>query len=120
MKKIIYSQDKAWKKLVKDSIRIRIPKAFLSTLTSFLSHASDAMAGDDRPDHGLSMIRRNREIYKQPFYLLYRNLMRAEDRLSCKQKRKAWKQLEKLRNAIDDDDRRFQERKTKVVKHSMF
>ena len=64
--------------LAKDSVRVSMPRAFLLALTHFFHPVSDAMAGDDRPDHGLAMMRRGREYYNAPFYFLYWKLKRAE------------------------------------------
>ena len=50
-------QDRIWKKLLEDAVRIRVPKAFLPILALFLHHVSDVMGGDDRPDHGLAKMR---------------------------------------------------------------
>ena len=102
--------DRVWKKLVKDSVRIRVPKSFLSTLTLFFHHVSDAMAGDDRPDHGLARMRESREAYKDPFYFLYGTLKRSEKRMTPAQKRKALEQFEQLRKEIEEDEKRFRER----------
>lgn len=86
-------QNQVWKKLAKDAVRIRVPKSFLPTLTLFFHHISDAMAGDDRPDHGLTMIRQDRDAYRYPFYVLYGALSRAEKRMTPTQKRRAWNQF---------------------------
>jgi hypothetical protein len=51
-------------------------------LTLFFHHVSDAMAGDDRPDHGLAKMRQGREHYQIPFYFIYGKLRRAEKRMS--------------------------------------
>src|SRR3989338_6910122 len=75
--------------MTKDSVRISVPRAFLSTLTLFCHHASDAMAGDDRPDHGLAMIRQGRKYYRDPFYFLYGKLKRAEKKMHFSHYRKA-------------------------------
>ena len=76
-------------KMSRSSVRISVPKAFLSTLTLFFHHASDAMAGDNRPDHGLAMMRQGREYYKNPFYFLYGKLKRAEKKMLLSESRKA-------------------------------
>lgn len=56
--KALKKQDAEWRLLYSaiahDSVRVNVPRAFLSTLTLFFHHVSDAMAGDDRPDHELS------------------------------------------------------------------
>ena len=70
------------KAIAKDSVRISVPKAFLSTLTLLFHHVSDAMGGDDRPDHGLAKMRQGSEYYRAPFYLLCGKLKRAEDKMS--------------------------------------
>jgi hypothetical protein len=50
--------------MTRDSIRVSVPRAFLSMLILFFHHVSDAMAGDDRPDHGLAKMRQGREHYR--------------------------------------------------------
>ena len=72
-----------------DSIRISVPRAFLPVLTHFFHHVSDALAGDDRPDHGLAMMRQSREYYRAPFYFLYGKLRRAEKKMRGSHHRKA-------------------------------
>lgn len=86
-------RDAEWRrlcsKIVTDSVRIRVPRAFLSILTHFFHHVSDAMAGDDRPDHGLAMMRQGREHYEAPFYFLYGKLKRAEKQMTGSRHRNA-------------------------------
>ena len=69
-------------KIMSDSVHVRVPRAFLPILTLFFHHVSDAMAGDDRPDHGLAKMRQGREHYQIPFYFIYGKLRRAEKRMS--------------------------------------
>ena len=102
--------DRIWKKVLDDSVRIRVPKAFLPILALFLHHVSDAMGGDDRPDHGLAKMRQDRDTYRYPFHLLYAALRRAEKRMTPTQHRKAWKKFEELTKVIEEDDRRFREK----------
>ena len=47
------------------------------------------MAGDDRPDHGLAMMRQGRECYRYPFYFLYGKLKRAEKKMHPAKHQKA-------------------------------
>ena len=75
--------------LTQDSVRISVPRAFLSILTLFFHHVSDAMAGDDRPDHGLAKMRQSHEHYRIPFYFIYGKLKQAEDRMSETRHRKS-------------------------------
>ena len=53
-----------------DSVRVSVPRAFLSTLTLFFHHVSDTMAGDNRPDHGLVMMRESH--HRKVLRLLHR------------------------------------------------
>ena len=69
-------------KITSDSVRAGVPRAFLPILTLFFHHVSDAMAGDDRPDHGLAKMRQGRKHYQIPFYFIYGKLRRAEKRMS--------------------------------------
>lgn len=75
--------------ITKDSVRISVPRAFLSTLTLFFHHVSDALGGDDRPDHGLAKMRQGREYYRDPFYFLYGKLRRAEKKMHPSHYRKS-------------------------------
>ena len=102
--------DRIWKKVLDDSVRIRVPKSFLPTLALFLHHVSDAMGGDDRPDHGLAKMRQDRDTYRYPFHLVYATVRRAEKRMTPAQHQKAWKQFEELSRVIEEDDRRFRKK----------
>jgi len=73
----------------RDSVRISVPRAFLSTLTLFFHHVSDAMAGDDRPDHGLARMRQGRGHYRILFYFIYGKLKGAEERMGGVRSRQA-------------------------------
>lgn len=84
--------------LIRDSVRVRVPRAFLSTLTLFFHHVSDAMAGDDRPDHGLAKMREGRAYYRDPFYALYGALRRAELRMRPSHARRALRLLQQYRD----------------------
>jgi len=75
--------------MTKDSVRVSVPRAFLAMLVLFFHHVSDAMAGDDRPDHGLAMMRSGRKHYSDPFYFLYGKLRRASKKMSPAHERKA-------------------------------
>ena len=97
------------REVTRDSVQIRVPKAYLSTLTLFFHHVSDAMPGDDRPDHGLAMMRRGREAYRDPFYGLYGSLHRAEIRMSGQESRAALRLLWKLQETKTESDKAFQE-----------
>ena len=79
--------------ITRDSVRVSVPRAFLPMLTLFFHHVSDAMAGDDRPDHGLAMMRKGREYYRSPFYFVYSKLRRAEKRMSESHRRKTFQQF---------------------------
>lgn len=91
----------------RDSVRIRVPKAFLSTLALFCHHVSDAMGGDDRPDHGLAMIRQGREGYRDPFLWLYGSLYRAEKRMTTRQRRAALRRLFQYEEAKKQSEETF-------------
>ncbi len=99
---------KAVAKVSRDSVRIQVPKAFLSTLTLFCHHVSDAMAGDDRPDHGLAMIRQGRAGYQDPFHWLYGSLYRAEKRMTGRQRRAALQRLWHFEKAKKESETTFQ------------
>ncbi|MBI4432768.1 MAG: hypothetical protein HY592_04735 [Candidatus Omnitrophica bacterium] len=96
--------------MTRDSVRVRVPRAFLSTLTLFFHHVSDAMAGDDRPDHGLAKMRQGREYYREPFYFLYGKLKRAEQKMRGSEHRKVLKLFHQYRELLDERDRRFREK----------
>ncbi len=95
--KVLKKQDAEWRRLcsaiTRDSVRVSVPRAFLSTLTLFFHHVSDAATGDDRPDHGLAKMRQGREYYRFPFYFLYGKLRRAEKRMRGPHYRKALQQF---------------------------
>lgn len=95
--------------MTQDSVRINVPCAFLSILTLFFHHVSDAMAGDDRPDHGLAMMRQSREHYRLPFYFVYGKLKRAENRMSETRHRQAVRVFSRYLELLEEKDRRFQE-----------
>jgi hypothetical protein len=84
--------------LTRDSVRVRVPRAFLPALTLFFHHVSDAMAGDDRPDHGLAKMREGRDYYRDPFYVLYGTLRRAELRMQPSHARRALRLLQQYRD----------------------
>ena len=96
--------------LVRDSVRVRMPRAFLSVLNLFFHHVSDAMAGDDRPDHGLAMMRCGKEHYRAPFYVLYGKLKRAEERMSPSHDRKVLRLFHRYCELVEERDRQFQKR----------
>ena len=95
--------------MTRDSVRISVPRAFLSVLTLFFHHVSDAIAGDDRPDHGLAMMRKGREHYRIPFYFLYGKLKRAEKRMSESRHRKALGFLHRYLELLEERERNFRE-----------
>jgi hypothetical protein len=107
-------QDIEWgrvcSELVRDSVRVRVPRAFLYTLTLFFHHASDAMAGDDRPDHGLAKMRQDREHYKEPFYFLYAKLRQAQKKMSQADMRRALQTLQRYRELLDKREKQFRAR----------
>lgn len=96
--------------LARDSVRVRVPRAFLSTLTLFFHHVSDAMCGDDRPDHGLARMRHDRDYYDLPFYMLYGRLRRAEQRMRTAHYRKALQQFQRYRELSKQREAAFRER----------
>ena len=97
-------RDAEWRRvcsaMTSDSVRVSVPRAFLSTLTLFFHHVSDAMAGDDRPDHGLAMMRQGREYYRAPFYFLYGKLRRAEKRMRGSHHRKVLRLFHRYRELL--------------------
>jgi len=93
--------------MAKDSVRISVPRAFLPMLTLFFHHASDAMGGDDRPDHGLAMIRKGREHYRGPFYFLYGKLRRAFKKMDRAHERKAAQLFYRYHELSADETRRI-------------
>ena len=107
-------RDAEWRRvcsaMTRDSVRISVPRAFLSILTLFFHHVSDAMAGDDRPDHGLAKMRQGREHYRIPFYSVYGKLKRAEDKMSEKHHRKAALAFHRYLELLEERDRSFRER----------
>jgi hypothetical protein len=82
--------------ITRDSVRVRIPRSIIPVLTHFFDHVSDAMNGDDRPDHGLAMMRQNREYCRMPFLILRMVLKRAEKRLTKSQRQRGFDLLQKL------------------------
>ena len=107
-------------KLTNDSVRIKIPRAFLSTLTLFFHHVSDAMGGDDRPDHGLAMMRRSREYYRKPFYFLYGKLKRAEEKMNESERRKTEQLFNRFHELLKNRERPFLMKKKKHGKKKYF
>jgi len=95
--------------MTRDSVRIRVPRAFLSILTLFFHHVSDAMAGDDRPDHGLAMMRQGREHYRLPFYFVYGKLKRTENKMSEVHHRKAAQVFYRYLELLEERDKGFRE-----------
>ena len=96
--------------MTRDSVRVKLPRAFLSTLTLFFHHVSDAMAGDDRPDHGLAKMRQGREHYRTPFYFLYGKLQKAEQRMPTSERRKVLQLFHRYCELLDERERRFREK----------
>ncbi len=95
--------------LTRDSVRISVPRAFLPILTLFFHHVSDAMAGDDRPDHGLAKMRQGREHYRFPFYFVYGKFKRAEDKMSEIRHRKATQVFYRYLELLEERDKGFRE-----------
>ena len=93
--------------VTRDSVRINVPHAFLAALTLLFHHVSDAMAGDDRPDHGLAKMRQGREQYRLPFYFVYGKLKRAEGRMSAARRRKAAQTLYRYLALVEEREQRF-------------
>ena len=96
--------------MTRDSVRISVPRAFLSMLTLFFHHVSDAMAGDDRPDHGLAKMRQGREHYRLPFYFVYGKLKRAEERMSEARHRQTVRMFSRYLELLEEREKRFRER----------
>jgi len=94
-------------KITSDSVQVRVPRAFLPILTLFFHHVSDAMAGDDRPDHGLAKMRQGREHYQIPFYFIYGKLRRAEKRMSRSVLRKSLQLFHQYLELSEDRKVRF-------------
>lgn len=93
-----------------DSVRVKVPRAFLSALTLFFHHVSDAMAGDDRPDHGLAKMRQGREHYRTPFYFLYGKLQKAEQKMRGSERRKVFQLFHRYHELLNERERRFREK----------
>lgn len=98
------------RRILTDSVYVRVPRAFLPTLTLFFHHVSDAMAGDDRPDHGLAKMRQGREHYQMPFYFIYGKLRRAEKRMSRSVLRKSLELFHRYLELSEDQKVRFREK----------
>lgn len=96
--------------ITRDSVRVGVPRAFLSLLTLFFHHVSDAMWGDDRPDHGLAMMRQGREHFRIPFYFLYGKLKRAEKRMNLSSYRKALRVFDRYFELLGEREGRFREK----------
>ena len=96
-------------RILRDSVEVRVPRAFLPILTLFFHHVSDAMAGDDRPDHGLAKMRQGREHYQIPFYFIYGKLRRAEKRMSRSVLRKSLQLFHLYLELSEDREVRFRE-----------
>ncbi len=107
-------RDAEWRQvcstLTRDSVKISVPRAFLATLALFFHHVSDAMAGDDRPDHGLAKMRQGREHYRLPFYFVYGKLKRAEERMSEARYRQAVRVFGRYLELLEEREKRFRER----------
>ena len=112
--KNINKLDAEWKrfcgKIMSDSVRVTVPRAFLPMLTLFFHHVSDAMAGDDRPDHGLAKMRQGREHYQIPFYFIYGVLRRAEKRMSRSVLRKSLQLFHRYLELSEDRNVRFRKK----------
>lgn len=102
--------DRVCSSIMDDSVRVKVPRAFLSILTLFFHHVSDALCGDDRPDHGLAMMRRGKEHYRVPFYFLYGKLKRAEKKMLPSHHRKALQLFYRYHELSEARERQFQER----------
>lgn len=106
-------KDTEWRRicsaLTRDSVRVSVPRAFLSTLSLFFHHVSDAMAGDDRPDHGLAKMRQGREHYRLPFYFIYGKLKRAEEKMSEARHRQAIRVFSRYLELLEERDKGFRE-----------
>jgi len=115
-------KDAEWQRvcsaMTRDSVRVSVPRAFLSMLTLFFHHVSDAMAGDDRPDHGLAKMRQGREHYRLPFYFVYGKLKRAQERMSDARHRHAMRMFSRYLELLEERERRFRETIKKRAKEN--
>ncbi len=93
--------------MTRDCVRVTVPRAFLSTLTLFFHHVADAMAGDDRPDHGLAIMRQGRDYYRDPFYMLYGKLRRAEKNMRPSQHRQALRLFHRYHELSNQRERQW-------------
>ena len=114
--------DAEWRRIcsamIRDSVRIRVPRAFLPTLSLFFHHVSDAMAGDDRPDHGLSKMRQDRGHYKIPFRFLYGKVRQTEKKMSAAHNRKSIQFFRRYLELLAEQDRQFAEKLKLIRKKS--
>lgn len=93
--------------IYKDCIRVRIPRAHLSMLSLLFHHVSDAMAGDDRPDHGLAMMRKGLEFTRGPFDNIFWGVERAYKRMTSTQRTKAARLYSEYLDAKRESDQRW-------------
>ena len=117
-----HNLDAEWRRIcsamIRDSVRIRLPRAFLPTLSLFFHHVSDAMAGDDRPDHGLAKMRQGREYYKIPFRFLCGKIRQTEKKMSAAHNRKAIQIFRRYLELLSEQDRRFAKKLKSIRKKS--
>ena len=102
--------------MTRDSVRVRVPRAFLSMLTLFFDHVSDAMGGDDRPDHGLARMRQGLEHYRIPFYFLYGKLKQAGKKMRTADSRKVLQLFNRYHELLGEQERPCRKRRTLVRK----
>ena len=97
-------------RILSDSVHVRVPRAFLPILTLFFHHVSDAMAGDDRPDHGLAKMRQGREHYQILFYFIYGKLRRAEKKMKRSVLRKSLQLFHRYFELSEDREAGFRKK----------
>jgi hypothetical protein len=100
--------NRVYRKISSDSVHVRVPRAFLPILTLFFHHVSDAMAGDDRPDHGLAKIGKVGNIIR--FHFTLSKLRRAEKRISQSVLRKNLQLFHLYLELSEDREVRFREK----------
>lgn len=101
------------KEVLRDSVQVRVPRAFLPAISLFLHHSIDAMFGDDRPDHGLAKVRAGKDAFKVPTLELSRLVRRAMKRTSKEQERVALRTYWAWQSAERQVTEGFLERLTK-------
>ena len=96
--------------LESDKVTLRIPRGFVPALNLFLHHVSDALFGDDRPDHGLAKMRSGKEYFKDPMWFLMGLLKRSELKMSSDVRDRACEMFWKWHKAKTENEKEFLER----------